>query len=87
MEKNEINTVEDFIKQNTEKILHLMTPSGYIDLLPEQNKQLLTSDESFTTNPGCSGADMTVPAKYILSQHIFSCRINQATNQCYIITY
>ncbi len=78
-------TVKDFILENPDMTLHLMTPAGYVDLNPEQTKSLLAGNNTMS-HPGCSGCDMELPADVVLSQFICSCNMDQENHQCYMLT-
>lgn len=73
-------TVCEVAKHNTESVLDMMTPAGFLRI-PAQ--QLLTAN-TVQTNPGCSGCFMPIEAKTILDMKVLS--LNVKKDAIYMMT-
>ena len=62
-------TVKEFIVENPNATLDMMTPRGFVYLTPEKAQELLAG-ESVMSNPGCSGFDMAITAEELLGQTV-----------------
>ena len=64
-------TVEEFIREHPGKEIDMMTPGGFVHLMPEQAKAVL-SGSSLMGNAGMAGINMEIRAEELLPQQILS---------------
>lgn len=64
-------TVRELLKTYPYGSFQLMTPSGFVDLTPNESETLLRG-EAVMAHPGASGYEMPVPAREVLEMEIRS---------------
>ena len=76
-------TLKEFIIENPNISLDLMTPGGYVFLTP-QNAQELLSRQNVSGNAGTSDSSIEISAEELLEQEIVN--INAEDNPFHILT-
>lgn len=79
--------VKDFLKEHPDSIFRMMTPRGYIDLLPQQVKKILEGEAANAHLGAFSDIEaykMKVAAKELLAESVISA--NWRNDICYMIT-
>lgn len=66
-------TLKEFIEQNPNATLNMMTPGGYILLNPELSQSLLHG-EGVTAHAGCRDVRIAIQAAELLPQKVVSCQ-------------
>ena len=75
--------VKDFLKKYPNDNFQMMTPGGYVDLSPQQAKELLAG-KPVAAHPGESGCKMMLDAEELLKESVFSA--NWRHGICYMLT-
>lgn len=82
----EKETVEDFLRNNPDVTVDMMTPGGYVHLDPKQGQELLTGS-GILAHPGAAEAFVEIDAKTLLEQEIHSMnRDKNDKNHFYLLT-
>ena len=63
--------VRNLLEKYPDSAFHMMTPGGFVDLSPEQARELLKG-ESVKAHPGVSGCDMEMDAEELLNERVDS---------------
>ena len=61
--------VRNLLEKYPDSAFHMMTPGGFVDLSPEQARELLKG-ESVKAHPGVSGCDMEMDAEELLNERV-----------------
>lgn len=79
-------TLKEFIEQNPNATLNMMTPGGYI-LLNSELSQSLLHGEGVTAHAGCRDVRITIQAADLLPQKVVSCQTHKSEpDYFYLIT-
>lgn len=79
-------TLKEFIEQNPDATLNLMTPGGYVLLTPELSKDLLHG-ESVNAHAGFSDARTVIQAAELLPHEMVCCQAHKSEpDYFYLIT-
>lgn len=79
-------TLKEFIEQNPDATLNLMTPGGYVLLTPELSKDLLHG-ESVNAHAGFSDVRTVIQAAELLPQEVVCCQAHKSKpDYFYLIT-
>ncbi len=79
-------TLKEFIEQNPNATLNMMTPGGYVLLTPELFQKLLHG-EGVIAHAGCSDVRTVIPAAELLPQEVVSCNAHKSEqNYFYLLT-
>lgn len=74
MEESE--TVRAFLERYPKSSFDMMTPGGYVTLMPEDVSKLLAG-KSTSGNPGCSGSDRKINAEELLNQIVCNANFHE----------
>jgi len=66
-------TLKEFIEQNPNATLNMMTPGGYVLLTPELSQNLLHG-EGVNAHAGCSDVRTVIQAAVLLPQEVLHCQ-------------
>ena len=75
-------TVREFIEQNPDATLNMMTPGGYVMLTPAMTAELLQGN-SVDAHPGANEHWVKVTAEELLPQEVAQCKANPTTPDYY----
>ncbi len=75
--------VRNLLQKYPDSAFHMMTPGGFVDLAPEQARELLKG-ESVKAHPGVSGCDMEMDAEELLNERVNSVSLEDGV--FYLIT-
>lgn len=79
-------TLEEFIKQNPDATLNMMTPGGYVLLTPKLSQNLLHG-EGVNAHAGCRDVRIAIQAAELLPQKVVSCQAYKSEpDYFYLIT-
>lgn len=79
-------TLKDFIEQNPNATLNMMTPGGYVLLNPELSQKLLHG-EGVNAHAGCSDVRTVIQAAELLPQEVVCCQAHKGEpNYFYLLT-
>ena len=79
-------TLKEFIEQNPNTTLNMMTPGGYVLLNPELSQKLLHG-EGVIAHSGCSDVRIVIQAAQLLPQEVVSCNAHKSEpNYFYLLT-
>ncbi len=79
-------TLKDFIEQNPNATLNMMTPGGYVLLNPELSQKLLHG-EDVIAHAGCSDVRTVIQAAKLLPQEVVPCNVHKSEpNYFYLLT-
>lgn len=79
-------TLKEFIEQNPNATLNMMTPGGYVLLNPELSQKLLHG-EGVIAHAGCSDVRTVIQATELLPQEVVSCNAHKSEpNYFYLLT-
>ncbi len=79
-------TLKEFIEQNPNATLNMMTPGGYVLLNPELSQKLLHG-EGVIAHAGCSDVRTVIPASELLPQEVVCCNAHKSeSNYFYLLT-
>ena len=70
-------TLKEFIEQNPNATLNMMTPGGYVLLTPEHSKNLLHGD-GVNAHAGSSDARTVIQAAELLPQEVVRCQAHKS---------
>ena len=77
-------TVREFIKQNPDATLNMMTPGGYVTLTPAMAAELMQG-KSVDAHPGADEHWVRVTAAELLPQEIDQCRAHPDIPNCFYV--